>query len=119
MWIMSLWMRSSLSREQWSKLKCHSASLGPTSKLHSCCPQVHERSLESDFLLMVLRDLTQRRSGLKIVLMRPYSHSVPNLSRLALSESYLQRNARLDAVFRLFRRPGALCQVSRKERLKR
>jgi hypothetical protein len=31
--------------------------------------QVHERSMESDFLLMVLRDLLRRRTDLKLVLM--------------------------------------------------
>ena len=32
-------------------------------------PQVHERSMESDFLLMVIRDLLHRRPELKLVLM--------------------------------------------------
>ena len=31
--------------------------------------QVHERSMESDFLLMVLRDLLRRRPSLRLILM--------------------------------------------------
>lgn len=32
-------------------------------------PQVHERSIDSDFLLIVLKELLKRRKDLKLVLM--------------------------------------------------
>jgi hypothetical protein len=39
--------------------------------LHADCPhhQVHERSLQSDFLLIILRDLVRRRPSVRIILM--------------------------------------------------
>ena len=36
---------------------------------HIFIDEVHERSIESDFLLMVLRDLLKRRPALRVVLM--------------------------------------------------
>ena len=36
---------------------------------HVFVDEVHERSMESDFLLMVLRDLLRRRPELRLVLM--------------------------------------------------
>jgi HrpA-like RNA helicase len=36
---------------------------------HVLVDEVHERSMESDFLLMTLRDLTARRKDLRVVLM--------------------------------------------------
>jgi hypothetical protein len=36
---------------------------------HVFVDEVHERSMESDFLLMVLRDLLERRPGLRLILM--------------------------------------------------
>ena len=39
--------------------------------MHADCPhhQVHERSLQSDFLLIILRDLVRRRPSIRIILM--------------------------------------------------
>ena len=42
-------------------------SEGPVS--HVIVDEVHERSIDSDFLLIVLRELLRKRPGLKLILM--------------------------------------------------
>ena len=57
---------------------------------HLFVDEVHERSMESDFLLMVLRDLLGRKPSLKLVLMS----ATMNVNLAATSHSAATRRCR-------------------------